>query len=78
MAHIGVLILISLCFHAVQAELIAPGKSRLSVNYKGVVSTASLGKTGNILYQGARNSVHRLTFLVSICAVNAHHRISEL
>ena len=55
MAHIGVSILVSKCFHALQAELMAPGKGRLSVNYKGVISTASLGKTGNILYQGARN-----------------------
>ena len=36
-----------------QAELIAPGKNKLTVVYKGKTYTAGLGRTGNILFNGA-------------------------
>jgi len=35
-----------------QAGLLAPGKNRLSVHYKGTTYTAGLSRPGTILYEG--------------------------
>jgi hypothetical protein len=37
----------------IDAGVIFPGRNKISVHYKGTVYTASLGKDGLILYQGA-------------------------
>jgi len=37
----------------IDGGIIFPGRHKISVHYKGTVYTASLGKDGMILYQGA-------------------------
>ncbi len=37
----------------IDAGILFPGRNKISVHYKGTVYTASLGKDGMILYQGA-------------------------
>ena len=57
-----------------QAELIAPGKNKLTVVYKGKTYTAGLGRTGNILFNGAAHTGCLILALYDSCQVQGRPR----